>query len=133
MDLPTFLWSFALQIAAYILNRVPSKSVSTISYEIWHGKVPSLKHVKIWRCSAYIKKLKTDKLDARSIQGRFIGYPNDSLWYYFYLHTEQFVVISIDALFLEKEFLQEGRKGRKIALKEVSSNEANQVDQMDVD
>ena len=47
MDLPTFLWGFMLQTAAYILNRVPSKSISTTPYEIWHGKVPSLKHVKI--------------------------------------------------------------------------------------
>ena len=120
-------------MASYILNRVPFKSVSTTPYEIWHGKAPSLKHVKIWGCPAYIKKLKTIKLDARSIQRRFIGYPKDSLGYYFYLLAEQVVVVSRDAIFLEKEFLQEGGNGRKITLEEESSNEANQVDQMDVD
>ena len=72
-------------------------------------------------------------MDARSIQGRVIGYPKDSLGYYFYLLAEQVIVISRNAIFLEKEFLQEGSKGRKIALEEESSNEANQVDQMDVD
>ena len=46
-DLPISLWGYALQMASYILNRVPSKSVSTIPYEIWHGKAPSLKYVKI--------------------------------------------------------------------------------------
>ena len=50
-----FPWGFTLQTAAYILNRIPSKSVSTTPYEIWHGKAPSLKHVKIWGCPTYIK------------------------------------------------------------------------------
>ena len=31
------------------------------------------------------KKLKSDKLDAKSIKGRFVGYPKDSLGYCFYL------------------------------------------------
>ena len=88
MDWPTFLWGFMLQTAAYILNRVPSKSIFTIPYEIWHNKALSFKHVKIWGCPSYIKKLKTDKLEVRSIQDRFIGYPKDSLGYYFYLPAE---------------------------------------------
>ena len=67
-------------------------------------------------------------MDARSIQGRFIGYPKDSLGYYFYLPTEQVVLISRDAIFLKKEFFQEGGKGRKIALEDESSNEVNQID-----
>ena len=106
-NLPTLLWGFALQTTTYILNCIPSKSVSTTPYDIWHGKAPSFKHVKIWGCPAYIKRLKIDKLEARSIQGRFIGYPKDILGYYFYLFTEQVVVVvSRDAIFLEKEFLQ---------------------------
>ena len=107
---------FALQTACYILNQVPSKSVSTTPYEIWHGKAPSLKHVKIWGCPAFIKKLKSDKLDAKSIKGRFVGYPKDSLGYCFYLPVEQVVVVSRDAIFFEKEFLKEGGMGRKIML-----------------
>ena len=66
-DLPTFLWGFALQTTTYILNRVPSKSISTTPYEIWHGKVLSFKYVKIWGCPSYIKKLKTYKLEARQV------------------------------------------------------------------
>ena len=78
IDLPISLWGFALQTAFYILNRVPSKSVSTTPYEIWNGRAPSFKHVKIWGCPAFIKKLKSDKLDTKSIKGRFVGYPKDS-------------------------------------------------------
>ena len=87
-DLPISLWGYALQTACYILNRVPSKSITTTPYEIWHGRTPSLKHVKIWGCPAFIKKLKTDKLDVKSIKGRFVGYPKDNLGYCFYLPIE---------------------------------------------
>ena len=34
-DLPISLWGFALQTASYILNCVPSKSVTSTPYEIW--------------------------------------------------------------------------------------------------
>ena len=133
-DLPISLWGFALQTASYILNRVPSKSVSTTPYEIWNGRKPSLKHVKIWGCPAFIKRLKSDKLDVKSIKGRFVGYPKDSLGFCFYLPAEQLIVVSRDAIFLEKEFLTEGGKGRKIMLNEESSKEAiQQNDQMAID
>ena len=72
-------------------------------------------------------------MDAKSIKGRFVGYPKDSLGYCFYLPAEQVVVVSRDAIFLEKEFLKEGGMGRKIMLDEESSKEAQQIDQMDID
>ena len=34
-SLPEFLWGEALKTAAYILNQVPSKSVSKTLYELW--------------------------------------------------------------------------------------------------
>jgi len=42
--LPDFLWGDALKTATYILNQVPSKSVSKTPYELMAGKKPSLKH-----------------------------------------------------------------------------------------
>ena len=74
-----------------------------------------------------------DKLNAKSIKGRFVGYPENSLAYFFYLPAEQVVVVSRDAIFLEKEFLKEGGIGRKIMLDEESSKEAQQIDQMNID
>ena len=41
-------------------------------------------------------------MDAKSIKGRYIGYPKDSLGYYFYLPAEQVTIVSRDAIFLEK-------------------------------
>ena len=51
----------------------------------------------------------------------------------FYLPTKQVIIVSRDIIFLEKEFLKEGGKRRKIMLDEESSKEAQQIDQMDID
>ena len=72
-------------------------------------------------------------MDAKSIKGRFVGYPKNSLGYCFYLPAEQVVVVSRDVIFLEKEFLKECGKGRKIMLDEESSKEAQQIDHMNID
>jgi hypothetical protein len=39
-DLPLSFWGYALETAAFTLNRVPSKSVEKTPYEIWTGKCP---------------------------------------------------------------------------------------------
>ena len=47
MDLSEFLWGYCLITVIYILNRILSKTVPTTPYEIWHGKKPSLSHLRI--------------------------------------------------------------------------------------
>ena len=47
-DLPLSFWGYALETAAFTLNRVPSKSVDKTPYEIWTGKTPNLSFLKIW-------------------------------------------------------------------------------------
>ena len=41
-SLPEFLWGKALKTTAYILNKVPSKSIPKTLYELWSQKKPSL-------------------------------------------------------------------------------------------
>ena len=43
--------------------------------------------------------------------------------YYFYLPKDHNVIVSCHAVFLEKEFIQDGDSGRKIELKEKVSEE----------
>ena len=116
-NLPVFLWGYALETSAYLLNKVPSKSVPQTPYEIWKERKPSLKHVKIWGCPAYVKKVDPDKLEYRSVKCSFVGYPKETLGYYFY--TDHRVFVSRHATFLEKEFILEGNSGSKIELDEV--------------
>jgi hypothetical protein len=65
-DLPLSFWGYALETAAFTLNRAPSKSVETTPYELWFGKKPKLSFLKVWGCDAYVKKLQPDKLEPKS-------------------------------------------------------------------
>ena len=65
-DIPLSFWGYALEIAAFTLNRVPSKSVETTSYELWFGKKPKLLFLNVWGCNAYVKKLQPYKLEPKS-------------------------------------------------------------------
>ena len=46
-DLPISFWGYALEIAAFTLNRALSKSVLTTPYELWFGKKPKLSFLKV--------------------------------------------------------------------------------------
>ena len=46
-DLPLSFWGYALETAAFTLNRAPSKSVEMTPYELWFGKKPKLSFLKI--------------------------------------------------------------------------------------
>ena len=73
--LPLLFWDYALETAAFTLNRAPSKSVETTSYELWFGKKPKLLFLKVWGCDAYVKRFQTDKLEPKFEKCIFIGYP----------------------------------------------------------
>ena len=56
-DLSLSFWGYALETAAFTLNRAPSKSVETTLYELRFSKKPKLSFLKVWGCDAYVKKL----------------------------------------------------------------------------
>jgi hypothetical protein len=76
-NLPIGLWMEVLKPAIYILNRVPSKSVSKMSYELWTGHNTSLNYLCVWSCSAEAKIFNpnTGKLGSKTVSCHFIGYP----------------------------------------------------------
>ncbi|KAM1427662.1 hypothetical protein ACFXTO_020187 [Malus domestica] len=120
-DLPVTFWGYALYTAAYLLNRIPSKSVPQTPYEIWHGRKPSLKHVKIWGCEAYVKKLEATKLEARSVRCYFVGYPKETLGYEFYHPDDQKVFVARNAMFLEEQFVLKGTVSKQMEINEINN------------
>lgn len=118
-DLPLYFWGYALETAAFTLNRVPSKSVDKTPYEIWTGKSPSLSFLKVWGCDVYVKRLTSDKLTPKSEKCFFIGYPRETKGYYFYNQEESKVFVARNGVFLEKEFLSKTVSGRKVQLEEI--------------
>ena len=119
-DLPLSFWGYALETAAFTLNRAPSKSVEMTPYELWFGKKPKLSFLKVWGCDAYVKKLQPDKLEPKSEKCLFIGYPKETVGYTFYHRSEGKTFVAKNGSFLEKEFLSKEVSGRKVELDEVT-------------
>ena len=88
IGLPLSFWGYALETAAFTLNRAPSKSVETMPYELWFGKKPKLSFLKVWDCDAYVKKFQHDKLEPKSEKCVFIEYPKVTIGYTFYHISE---------------------------------------------
>ncbi|KAM1660254.1 hypothetical protein EV2_003356 [Malus domestica] len=120
VDLPITFWGFVLYTSSYLLDRVPSKSVSQMPYEIWHGKKPSLNHIKIWGCEAYVKKLEATKLEVRSVRWYFVGYPRETMGYEFYHPDDQKVFVTRTAKFLEDEFVLKGTTSKTMEINEIN-------------
>ena len=118
-DLPISFWGYALETAAFILNRVPTKAVEKTPYEIWTGKTPSLSFLKIWGCDAYVKRLISDKLAPKSDKCLFVGYPKETKGYYFYNASENKVFVARNGVFLEKEFVSKRISGSTVQLEEI--------------
>ncbi|KAI3513141.1 hypothetical protein L1887_20467 [Cichorium endivia] len=71
-SLPIHFWGYALETAAHILNLVPTKKVAKTPHEMWTGKAPSLAHIKVWGCEAFVRRDTSDKLSERSESGSAI-------------------------------------------------------------
>src|SRR4051812_10280833 len=119
-NLPVSLWGYALETAAYVLNRSPSKSVMTTPFKEWHGTKPKLSHLRIWGCEAYVRKLQPDKLESKADKCIFVGYPKETCGYTFYNQFEGKTFVAKTGHFLEKEFLLKVLSWRKINLDEVT-------------
>jgi hypothetical protein len=80
-DLPPLFCGYALETAAFTLDRAPSKSVETTPYELWFGKKPKPSFLKVWGCDTYVKRLQPDKLEPKVEKCVFIGYPKETIRY----------------------------------------------------
>ncbi|GKD08233.1 retrotransposon protein, putative, ty1-copia subclass, partial [Tanacetum coccineum] len=81
--LPLSFWDYALKSATRILNMVPTKKVDKTPYELWYGKIPNLSYLKVWGCEALVKRDTPDKLQQIYVKCIFIGYPKETMGYYF--------------------------------------------------
>jgi hypothetical protein len=104
-DLLLSFWGYALETAAFTLNRVPTKSIERIPYEIWTGKHPKLSFLKVWGCDAYVKCLMSDKLTPKLEKCFFVGYPRGTKGYYFDNKIDGKVFVIRNDVFMEKGFL----------------------------
>nr|GEW04423.1 retrotransposon protein, putative, Ty1-copia subclass [Tanacetum cinerariifolium] len=125
ITLPLSFWDYALESATRILNMVPTKNVDKNPYELWYGKVPNLSYLKVWGCEALVKRDTPEKLQQRSAKCIFIGYPKETMGYYFYFPPENKIVVSSYAEFFEKNLITQGVSERAIDLEEIQDEDTS--------
>ena len=118
-SLPISFWGYSLQIAVYILNVVPSKSIQKTPLELWNGHKPSLRHFCIWGCLAQVLKGKTGKLEPRIEVCMFVGYPKGTRGGLFYSPLDKKVFVSTNATFLEDDYITNFKPRNKVVLEEL--------------
>ena len=93
-----------METACYLVNRSPSLALEDKNpHEVWTGKKPSLSHLKVFGCDAYVHvpKEKRSKLDNKSERCIFIGYKDGLKCYKLWNPETRKVVYSRDVVFRE--------------------------------
>ena len=96
-SLPISFWGFSLEIATYLLNLIPSKSVSKTPTELRNGRKPSLNHIRIWGAPAHVLRKEPHKLESHTEVCLFIGNPKGMRGGLFYSSSEKKVIVSTNA------------------------------------
>ncbi|GJW27123.1 retrotransposon protein, putative, ty1-copia subclass [Tanacetum coccineum] len=125
--LPKSFWGYALKTAARILNLVLTKKVDRTPYKIWHEKAPKLSYLRVWGCEALVKRDTPDKLDSRSIKCIFVGYPKETMGYYFYYPLENKIFVSRNTEFFENSFMVQEASGSRELLKMSGSDKGLEI------
>ncbi|GJR36422.1 retrovirus-related pol polyprotein from transposon TNT 1-94 [Tanacetum coccineum] len=109
--LPKSFWGYAPETAARTLNMVLTKKVDRMPYEMWYGKSPKLSYLRVWGYEALVKRDTPDKLNSKSIKCIFVGYPKETMGYYFYYPLENKIFVSRNAEFFENSFMVQEASG----------------------
>nr|GEV41905.1 hypothetical protein [Tanacetum cinerariifolium] len=113
---------YALEFATYM---VPTKKVDKTPYELWYVKVLNLSYLKVWGCEVLVKQDMPDKLQQKSIKCIFIGYPKETMGYYFYFPPKNKIVIARCAEFFEKNLITQEVSGWAIDLEEIQDEDTS--------
>jgi transposase InsO family protein len=97
-------WVEAMGIACYLVNISPSSVLDDKTpQEVWTGKKPSLTHLKVFGCEAYVHvpKENMSKLDKKTEKCIFIGYKYGLKGYKLWNLETKKVLYSRDLVFRE--------------------------------
>lgn len=106
--LPSGHWEDANATACYLTNRTINKhNTSQTPFELWYQRKPNLSNLRIFGCVAIVHdEHRQNKLEAKSWEGKFIGY-HDRSKTYLIMGTNGKVIRTRNAEFREQTFLRE--------------------------
>ncbi|KFD61173.1 hypothetical protein M514_26660 [Trichuris suis] len=76
--LPIRFWGEAVLTAAYLQNRLPSRSIPKTPFEHFYGHKPDVSHLRVFGSKAYsfVPTERQRKLSEKGVEGVIIGYGN---------------------------------------------------------
>ena len=97
-------WVEVVDTTCYVVNRLLTTTlVDETPYEAWAGKRPSLTHLKVFGCDAFvhIPKERRKKLYSKSEKCIFVGYKDGVKGYKIWNPATRIIVYSRDVIFKE--------------------------------
>eukprot|EP00253_Pinus_taeda_P013787 PITA_13787 len=122
---PNDYWAEAVNCAAYILNRCPTKAaMNRVPEEAWSGRKQGVTHMRVFGCVAYahIPDPLRRKLDSKGEKCLFIGYSEESKAYRLYIPSTKKFFISRDVQFIEEQ-AWDGRIEKTVNVKNCLSHD----------
>ena len=106
MNVPKFLWSEAVMMATFLINRMPSRVTSMKSpceLIFTENKFPV--PPKVFGCTCFVRdhRPSINKLDPRAVKCIFIGYSSGQRGYKCWSPSERRTFVSMDVTFRESE------------------------------
>ena len=106
--LPQSWWEFAIEHAVHVYNRTPLRRLKwRTPYEVLNGEAPSIKHLRVFGCGAYVHlppAVRTNKLSPKSELMVYIGVAPGGHGFRFMRSPNNIIFTSAHALFDEKMF-----------------------------
>ena len=106
---PESFWSFALQYAAFCINRSPTAANDgKTPFELFGGSLPELSLMRIFGSICYFKinKSHLTKLEPRGKPGWFVGIPSGTKGFMVYDFETKKVIVSRNVVFDESKMMQ---------------------------
>nr|KAJ0215676.1 hypothetical protein LSAT_V11C300142910 [Lactuca sativa] len=106
-NLPKMFWGECVLTAAYIINRLPSKTLDhKTPYELLYNQKPEYDHIMVFGCLTYFWSIETkgDKFEVRGRPGVFLGYRHGKKGSKIFDIENKKIVVSRDVKFHEDNF-----------------------------
>jgi len=109
-NLPKSLWAEAVNTAAFLRNRCPTKVLNGMTpEELWSGRKPDVKFLRIFGSEATVLNKGTglSKLDTKGIEAVIVGYSTESKAYRLWKRGTKTIIKSRDVRINEENVIKE--------------------------
>jgi len=124
-------WAEALEMAVYLKNICPTKSVEgMVPFQAWAGSKPNVEGLRIFGClaSVHVSRKKTKKLGNRSRDCIFMGYDEEKKGFRLLdLNQPRKIFVERSVVFNEERFPAKELKSEKEKIKISSKNDNSDV------